>query len=140
MSVQQPKKSRHQLKTRTTGNGVGFEIFEFIDPPTKAASDITKDWSLENQYQRGGYFHLGVTSPDPDAVAKEACKDGAVQIGETITMYDGERALYLRDPWGCVVEVLSCSFEQLMVRTTPLVNKDSSTDGHSRVIESSNVQ
>ena len=98
----------------STGNGVGFEIFEFIDPPTKSAAEINKDWSLENQYQRGGYFHLGVTAPDPDAVAREAVKDGAVQIGETITMYDGEKALYLKDPWGNVVEVLSCSFEQLM--------------------------
>ena len=56
----------------------------------------------------------GVTAPDPDAVAEAACKDGAKRLGETITMYDGDKALYLRDPWGNVVEVLSCSFEQLM--------------------------
>ena len=98
----------------STGNGVGFELFEFIDPPTKSAEEITKNWSLEEQYQRGGYFHIGVTAPDPDAVAKECCEDGATRVGETIMAYDGETALYLRDPWGNVVEVLSCSFEQLL--------------------------
>lgn len=98
----------------STGNGVGFEIFEFIDPPTKSADEINANWSLEEQYQRGGYFHIGVTAPDPEAVAERACQDGAARVGETITMYDGEKALYIRDPWGNVVEVLSCSFEQLM--------------------------
>lgn len=98
----------------STGNGVGFEIFEFIDPPTKSSEDANAKWSLEEQYQRGGFFHIGVTAPDPDAVAERACQDGASRIGETITSYDGEKALYVRDPWGNVIEILSCSFEQLM--------------------------
>lgn len=98
----------------TTGNGVGFELFEFIDPPTKSAQEINSNWSLEEQYQRGGYYHVGVTAPDPAAVAKKCCEDGATQIGETSSHYDGETILYLRDPWGNIVEILSCSFEQLM--------------------------
>jgi len=98
----------------STGNSVGFEIFEFIDPPTKSSDSIKKDWTLEEQFKRGGYFHIGVTAPDPDSLADKACADGGVRIGESITMHDGEKALYLRDPWGNVVEVLSCSFEQLL--------------------------
>ena len=43
----------------STGNGVGFEIFEFIDPPTKSADEVNAQWSLEHQYQRGGFFHIG---------------------------------------------------------------------------------
>ena len=106
----------HKVKIAwlATGNGVGFEIFEFIDPPAKKADEINKDWSLEEQYQRGGFFHIAITSPDPDGLADRACADGGVRVGETVAMYDGETALYLRDPWGNVVEVLSCSFEQLM--------------------------
>ncbi len=103
-----------KLAFLSTGNSVGFEIFEFIDPPVKGADELNAKWSLEEQYQRGGFFHIAVTAPDPDAVADRACKDGATQIGETVTMYDGDKALYLRDPWGNIVEVLSCSFEQLM--------------------------
>ena len=85
-----------KLAWLSTGNGVGFEIFELIDPPTKSADEVNAQWSLENQHQRGGFFHIGVTAPDPDAVAEAACKDGATRVGEAITMYHGEKALYSR--------------------------------------------
>ncbi|KAK5175542.1 uncharacterized protein LTR77_000681 [Saxophila tyrrhenica] len=97
-----------------TGNGVGFKIFEFIDPPVRDAEEIKKEWSIEQQYQRGGYFHIAVTAPDPDAVAEKAFEDGAVRVGETIELFDGDKALYLRDQWGNAVEVLSWSLEQMM--------------------------
>jgi len=88
------------------GNGIGVELFEFIDPPLseKAGFDYTK----------GGYFHMGITDPDPNALLKKAVERGAKQIGETVDMYDGEQALYMSDPWGNTIELLSCSFEQLM--------------------------
>jgi len=44
---------------------------------------------------------------------KKAGELGGKQIGETCDMY-GEKALYLQDPWGNIIECLSCSFEQLM--------------------------
>lgn len=96
------------------GDGVGFELFEFIDPPVESAEKLRRDFTLEHQYQRGGVFHIGFTAPDPGAVGKRAVEDGAVQIGETVDLVDGETALYLRDPWGLVIEVLSCSYEQLL--------------------------
>lgn len=36
----------HKVKVAwlTTGNGVGFEIFEFIDPPVKSQEEVNKDW------------------------------------------------------------------------------------------------
>ena len=98
----------------TTGNGVGFELFEFIDPPARKADDIKKDWTLEDQYRHGGVFHIGVTVAAPDAVAEQACADGAMRVGETLTMMDGEKALYIRDPWGLVLELLTCNFETLL--------------------------
>ena len=97
-----------------SGNNVGFEIFQFIDPPTKSAEELRDEFKLSNQYQRGGLFHIGVTIPDPDALAKVLCEDGAVQVGETLQMWDGETALYLRDPWGMIVELMSGGYEQVM--------------------------
>jgi catechol 2,3-dioxygenase-like lactoylglutathione lyase family enzyme len=88
------------------GNGVGFEVFEFIDP----ACTVPKP-SFE--YTRGGFFHIAVTTPDPDATAQVVKDNGGKQIGTTVSMY-GEKALYVEDPWGNVIECLSCSFEQLM--------------------------
>jgi len=96
----------------TTGNSVGFELFQFIDPPVKQPD--LENWTLEEQYQRGGVFHICLTVPDPDAVCDIACEDGATRIGETVETYDGEKTSYLRDPWGIVIELMSCSFEQLL--------------------------
>lgn len=73
------------------GNGVGFEIFEFIDPGFEKPENF--------DYTRGGFFHIGITVSDPDGVAKKAISMGAKQQGETVTMYEGEKALYLQDPW-----------------------------------------
>ncbi|KAF2111434.1 Glyoxalase/Bleomycin resistance protein/Dihydroxybiphenyl dioxygenase [Lophiotrema nucula] len=89
-----------------TGNSVGFEVFEFIDPGHKPKPDF--------EYNRSGFFHIAVTAPDPDAVCKLAVENGGKQVGETVSMGGEESALYLSDPWGNVVEVLSCSFEALM--------------------------
>ncbi|KAF2681424.1 hypothetical protein K458DRAFT_420597 [Lentithecium fluviatile CBS 122367] len=90
----------------SAGNGVGFEVFEFIEPPHKPAPEF--------EYNRAGFFHIAVTAPDPDEVVKRAVAEGGKQVGETVAMGPTERALYLSDPWGNVVEVLSCSYEALM--------------------------
>lgn len=72
------------------GNGVGFEVFEFIDPPHKKPDRF--------DYARGGFFHIAITAADPDGIVKKATALGGRQQGETVTMY-GEKALYLEDPW-----------------------------------------
>lgn len=61
----------------TTGNGVGFELCEFVDPPVKSAEVLRREFRMEEHYQRGGVFHIGFTSPDPEVMAKAACWSGA---------------------------------------------------------------
>lgn len=90
----------------TFGNGTGLEIFEFIDPPFQAGAKPF-------DYTRGGFFHVGITVADPKETARRACEQGATQIGETVDRF-GETVLYLQDPWGSIVECLSCSFERLL--------------------------
>jgi len=90
----------------TCGNDVGFEVFEFLEPKTTLPKD-------DFEYTRGGFFHIAITVPDPDETAKLVIESGGKQVGETISMY-GEKALYVQDPWGNVIECLSCSFQQLM--------------------------
>jgi catechol-2,3-dioxygenase len=89
-----------------TGNSVGFEIFEFIDPPHEPEPEF--------KYNRSGFFHIAVTAPDVDACVKRVIDNGGKQVGETVAMGGEEKAAYASDPWGNVVEVLSCSFEALM--------------------------
>jgi hypothetical protein len=89
-----------------TGNSVGFEVFEFIDPPFQPAPDF--------EYARSGFFHIAVTSPDVDGAVKRVLEHGGKQVGETVAMGPEDKAAYVSDPWGNVVELLSCNFEALM--------------------------
>ncbi|KAJ5173738.1 uncharacterized protein N7500_001669 [Penicillium coprophilum] len=91
------------------GNGVGIEIYQFMEPKTTLPA-IRK--TSEFEYTRGGFFHIAITVADPEAV-KKCIENGGRQFGETAGVF-GEKALYAADPWGNVVELLSCSLEQLM--------------------------
>lgn len=88
-----------------TGNGVGFEVFQFIDP-----APITSQNSFE--YNRGGFFHICVTDPDPAGLAEAVTQAGGRNIG-VMTKIAGNECLYLADPCGNVVEVLNTSFDRL---------------------------
>lgn len=90
----------------TTGNGVGFELFEFINPRNKELASF--------DYTRGGYYHIAVTHPDPEMLCEMVLAAGGRKIGVTVTVFDDEKALYIQDPWGNTVEILSCSLEMLM--------------------------
>ena len=39
------------------GNGVGLEVFEFLDPPFKKPKPF--------DFASGGFFHIAITVPDP---------------------------------------------------------------------------
>lgn len=102
-----------KLAIMTTGNSVGFEIFEFVDPPYDGKTGPTT-WGPAN-YARGGFFHVAFTTPDPVATLREAEKMGAKLVGEITSPAPGETVLYMQDPWGNVVELVSCSFEHLIM-------------------------
>lgn len=96
-----------KLAKMATGNGVGFEIFEFINPAMKAAEVF--------EYERRGFFHICVTDPNPDLLASKFEAAGGKRIGSKVD--PSGRGLiqcqYLADPWGNVVEVLDVGFETM---------------------------
>ncbi|KAF5227428.1 hypothetical protein FANTH_14771 [Fusarium anthophilum] len=68
----------------TSGNGVGIEVFQFIDPPCKPRDEVF-------EFTRPGVFHICVTNQNPD----------------------GHKGIYTQDPWGNVVEIMSISQERV---------------------------
>ncbi|KIW23055.1 uncharacterized protein PV07_11287 [Cladophialophora immunda] len=108
-----PKELRKaKIAVMTAGNGVGVEFFEFIDPKmTQAAAfDIT----------RGGVFHVAVTDPHPEELCSKIIAAGGKKIGKPVSPFplsvDGfkDGALYLQDPWGNTIEIVSCNLELLL--------------------------
>jgi hypothetical protein len=93
-----------------TGNGVGFEIFEF--PQEQEQREQRAD---RFQYSRGGFFHICVTDAQPLQLAERVVAAGGQMVGQAVKL--GRDAsvdcLYVADPWGNVIEILSTSFERL---------------------------
>jgi len=105
--------SEVEIAFLASGNGVGIELFEFKDPKYRGHPDKPKF-----DFNRGGVFHFAVTAPEPDKLCEKMVAAGGRRMGETVSLYDGDKALYCQDPWGTVIEVLSCSFEQLSANRT----------------------
>ena len=104
-----------KLAYMTTGNGVGFELFEFLDPKS-----YLSEQSFE--YHRGGFFHICVTDKDPDALAARIVESGGKRIGKTVRLASGDvNCLYAADPWGNAIEILDISFERLATMSSPEV-------------------
>ena len=103
-----PKLKRLKICHLTSGNGVGLELFEFIEPRSRRP---TQDF----EYVRCGVFHLCVTDPDVDCLVQRIVDTGGRRINQEVQpSYPGTvyRASYCHDPFGNVVEVVSRSYEQ----------------------------
>lgn len=101
--------SLHEVKLAymATGNGVGFELFQFIDPPFRPKS-------LDFEYNHGGFFHICVTDDNPGALAERVIQAGGKRQGDAVRAAGGAAVCqYVRDPWGSVVEILDMSFDRM---------------------------
>ncbi|KAJ3535075.1 hypothetical protein NM208_g7284 [Fusarium decemcellulare] len=96
-----------KLAYMVTGNGVGFEVFQFLDPGFKASP-------VDFEYNRGGFFHICVTDANPDALADRIVREGGKRQGITVKVAGGTATCaYVKDPWGNVIEILDSSFDRM---------------------------
>lgn len=95
-----------KLAYMSTGNGVGFELFQFIDPPFE-------ERTTEFEYHCGGFFHVCVTDSNPEALTQKVLQEGGSRVGISVDLGAGISCRYVKDPWGNVVEILDTSFERL---------------------------
>jgi catechol 2,3-dioxygenase-like lactoylglutathione lyase family enzyme len=103
-----PQLKRLKMCHMTTGNGVGFELFEFVEPRSRRPAN-------DFEYMRGGFYHICVTDPDIEGLVKKIVESGGCQRGAIRDPYPGSyfRAAYCHDPFGNIIEVLSRSWEQM---------------------------
>ncbi|KAI1609049.1 Glyoxalase/Bleomycin resistance protein/Dihydroxybiphenyl dioxygenase [Exophiala viscosa] len=84
------------------GNGIGFELFEFLDPKHQVSPGFGPD-----MFTRTGCYHIAVTTEDPVALCEKLVGVGATQIGDPARLANGDVVLYLRDPCGVILELCS---------------------------------
>lgn len=92
----------------TTGNAVGFELFEPIDPPLEKRENMVEFW-------RAGYFHICVTDPDVEALVERIVETGGQKLSQIWPdrppPKEEFRMCYCTDPFGNVIEVYSHSYD-----------------------------
>ena len=67
-----PRFTRAHQAHLLTANGVGIELFQFLDPPVEGSDDNFRYW-------RTGIFHICITDPDLDELVERIVANGGRQ-------------------------------------------------------------
>ena len=110
-------------------NGVGLELFQFVDPPVEPAES-------EMRYTRPGFFHLCVTVADVGEAIERIVTAGGSKLSDAHAFVPGRpwQNSYCRDPWGNAIELISGSYAEVfagwpqpgMERETRMLARDGS--------------
>ncbi|WP_114955084.1 VOC family protein [Sphingosinicella terrae] len=101
-----PRVRRFRMAHLQTGNRVGIQVFEFIDPAPEPAEG-------EVAYWRSGFTHICVTHPDIEGLAAKIEAHGG-RRSRVWAVIEGVpyAAAYCADPFGNVIEINSHGYEE----------------------------
>ena len=90
-----------------SANGVGLELFQFLDPTVTAPDDNFRYWQT-------GVFHLCITDPDLDGLVARILVNGGKQRTKIWTFLPDRpyQLVYCEDPFGNIVEAFSHSYAE----------------------------
>ncbi len=103
-----PAFRRGRVAYLATGNGVGFEMFEFLEPRTERFKD---DW----EFWRPGAWHVCITTHDVEGLAASIAAKGGrhrTPVLETVPG-SGFKMTFCQDPWGNPIELMSASYDRI---------------------------
>jgi catechol 2,3-dioxygenase-like lactoylglutathione lyase family enzyme len=102
-----PQFTRAHQAHLLSANGVGLELFQFLDPPVVPPPDNFHYWQT-------GVFHLCITDPDLDALVARIVGGGGRRRTRIFTFLPGRpyRLVYCEDPFGNVIEAFSHSYAE----------------------------
>ncbi len=93
-----------------TANGIGIELFQFIDPPVDE-----RDHDRPVDFTRRGPWHLCMTYLDVAAAVRTIVASGGTLLSEPVAFVPGRPWVlaYVTDPWGTVLEIMSHSYAEV---------------------------
>jgi catechol 2,3-dioxygenase-like lactoylglutathione lyase family enzyme len=93
----------------SSGNQVGFEMFEYIDPKAERRIDNFEYW-------KSGFFHICVTDPNIEELCKRISDSGGRQRSRIwdVDPDKGYKIAFCEDPFGNVIEIYTHCYEQLV--------------------------
>jgi catechol 2,3-dioxygenase-like lactoylglutathione lyase family enzyme len=94
----------------SSGNQVGFEIFQFIDPKAERRADNFEYW-------KSGFFHICITDPNIEELCNKICENGGIQRGKVHKPVGDKqeyKLVYCEDPYGNIIEIFTHNFDQFI--------------------------
>ncbi|AIC16730.1 VOC family protein [Nitrososphaera viennensis] len=102
-----PNIGKFKLCHLSSANGVGVELFQFIEP-----KGVRRENNFE--YWKTGFYHIAVTEPDIEKLAQRIASSGGRQRTGILELApsSGRKICFCEDPFGNVIEIYSHSYEQ----------------------------
>ncbi len=96
-----------KLAHLANADGVGFEIFQFVEPPVTVREEGFDYWN-------SGISHLALTVDDLEGtIARITALGGRARSG-IHALPSGTRVCYCADPWGTAIELVTTSYAALV--------------------------
>jgi catechol 2,3-dioxygenase-like lactoylglutathione lyase family enzyme len=92
-----------------SGNGIGVELFQLLDPPHQRRSPSIQFWT-------NGFFHICITDSDVEAIVTRIAQTGGRQLSKIWRIYPDDPLYlmcYCEDPIGNVIEIYSHTYNQI---------------------------
>jgi hypothetical protein len=86
----------------SSGNQVGFEIFEYIEPKAQRRKDNFEYW-------KSGFIHICITDPNIEDLCNRISESGGKQRSKIweIVPDKGHKIVFCEDPFGNMIEIYS---------------------------------
>jgi catechol 2,3-dioxygenase-like lactoylglutathione lyase family enzyme len=93
-----------------SGNGVGLEIFEFVDPKAERPTDCFENWKKH-------FTHICITDPNVDELCNKIELNGGIKHSEFWCPIKGKeyKLVYCKDPFGNFIEIFTHDDEQFII-------------------------
>ena len=107
MKIFGPRLRRFLICHLKSASGVGIELFQFLEPVSEKREDNFEYWKT-------GFFHIAVTDPQIDELAKKISSSGGKKRTDILEIVPGtgKKICFCEDPFGNVIEIYSQSYEQ----------------------------
>ncbi len=104
-----PRLGKFKFCHMISENGVGIELFQFIEP----ASELRPEES-NFEYWKTGYFHICLTEPNIEEFSDRIVSAGGRRRTEILELApgSGKKFCFCEDPFGNVIEIYSHSYEE----------------------------
>ncbi len=103
MTIFGPRLGKVRISHMSSANGVGIEIFQFIEP---AAQSRQEEEETNFEYQKTGYFHIALTEPNIEELPDKIASTGGKRRTNVMELVpgSGRKFCFCEDPFGKIID------------------------------------